>query len=68
MTLAWIEANGQASVLISRDGAVGALTTLSASTQGIDQLMWMMRPSKLAALSRSLPGAPEPTSADPALS
>jgi RNA polymerase sigma-70 factor, ECF subfamily len=51
VTLAWVEANGQACVLISRDGVVVALVTIAASAQGIDQIMWMMRPSKLAAMS-----------------
>ena len=51
MTLAWVETNGQASVLMSRDGIPVALTTIDASAQGIDQIMWIMRPSKLAAIS-----------------
>jgi RNA polymerase sigma-70 factor (TIGR02957 family) len=48
MTLTWVETNGQASVLISRYGVPAALATIDASTQGIDQIMWVMRPSKLA--------------------
>jgi RNA polymerase sigma-70 factor (TIGR02957 family) len=55
VTLETIETNGQASVLIWRGGAVAALATITASTQGIDQILWMMRPSKLAAV---LPVAP----------
>jgi RNA polymerase sigma-70 factor (TIGR02957 family) len=51
MTLTWIETNGQASVLMSRDGVPGAFATIDASVQGIDQIMWIMRPSKLAAIS-----------------
>jgi RNA polymerase sigma-70 factor (TIGR02957 family) len=51
MTLTWIDTNGQASVLISRYGVPAALATIDASTQGIDQIMWVMRPSKLAAVS-----------------
>jgi RNA polymerase sigma-70 factor (ECF subfamily) len=49
--LTWIEANGQPSVLISRDGAVVALATIDASAQGIDQILWVMNPAKLAAIS-----------------
>jgi RNA polymerase sigma-70 factor (ECF subfamily) len=49
MALAWVEANGQASVLMSRDGIPVALATIDASAEGIDQIMWIMRPSKLAA-------------------
>lgn len=51
VTLSWLESNGQAAVLVSRDGIPGALATLDASAQGIDQIMWIMRPSKLTAIS-----------------
>ena len=58
VTLTWIETNGQSSVLISRDGASVTVATISASEQGIDQILWMMRPSKLTALNRlAEPGA-----------
>ena len=53
VTLAWIETNGQAAVLVSRDGLPVALTTIDASAQGIDQIVWILRPSKLAAISKS---------------
>jgi RNA polymerase sigma-70 factor (ECF subfamily) len=53
VTLAWVETNGQEAVLVSRDGVPVALTTIDASAQGIDQIMWFLRPSKLAAISRS---------------
>ena len=53
VTLAWVETNGQASVLMSRDGAPVALTTIDASEDGINRIMWIMRPSKLAAISSS---------------
>ena len=51
VTLAWVETNGQAAVLVSREGVPVALTTIDASAQGIDQILWIMRPSKLAAMS-----------------
>jgi RNA polymerase sigma factor (sigma-70 family) len=51
VTLAWVEANGQESILISRDGEAVGLVTTDASEQGIHQIMWIMRPSKLAAIS-----------------
>ncbi|HMK23483.1 MAG TPA: RNA polymerase sigma-70 factor [Terriglobales bacterium] len=54
VTLTWVEANGQAAVLVLRDGVPVALTTVNASAQGIDQIVWILRPSKLAAISRSL--------------
>jgi len=50
--LTWVEANGQAAVLVSRDGIPVALTTIDASEQGIDQIVWILRPSKLAAISK----------------
>ena len=52
--LSWIEANGQASVLISRDDAVTALLTVTASTEGIDRLMWVLSPEKLSQISTPL--------------
>src|SRR5215469_9357273 len=53
VTLAWVETNGQAAVLVSRDGVPVALTTIDASEQGIDQIVWILRPSKLAGVSKS---------------
>lgn len=53
VTLTWIEANGQPSVLISRNGAVLALATIEASGRGIDQILWVMNPTKLAAISNA---------------
>jgi hypothetical protein len=49
ITLRWIETNGQASVLLSRGDIPIALATIDASAEGINQIMWIMRPSKLAA-------------------
>jgi len=54
ITLRWIEAKGQASVLLSRDSMPIAFATIDASAEGIDQIMWILRPSKLAAISRSV--------------
>src|SRR5262245_456492 len=48
-----IETNGQAAVLVSREGIPVALTTVDASDQGIDQIVWFLRPSKLAGVSKS---------------
>jgi len=47
VTVSLVEANGQACALISREGAVVALVTVGASEEGIDEIMWMLRPSKL---------------------
>jgi RNA polymerase sigma-70 factor (ECF subfamily) len=51
VTVARVEANGQASVLLSRGGAVVGLATVEATNEGIDRVMWVMRPSKLAAMA-----------------
>ena len=52
VTLTWIQATGQSSVLISRDGVIVTVVTIDASAQGINQILWMMRPSKLTAISK----------------
>ena len=49
VTPAWLRINGQAAVAFVRDGVVGGMVTIAASAEGIDQIMWMMRPSKLTA-------------------
>ena len=54
VTLSWIQVNGQSSVLIARDGVSIALVLIDVSPQGIGQIMWIMNPAKLAAVSRSL--------------
>ena len=51
-TVKWNQANGQACVLVQRDGAVVGLATIHASDAGIDQVMWMMNPEKLGATAR----------------
>lgn len=42
------EANGQTSVLVSRDGNVLAVVTLTASAEGVHQLQWILNPAKTA--------------------
>jgi RNA polymerase sigma-70 factor (ECF subfamily) len=54
-TVTWIEANGWPAVLISHGETVAGFLTISASAHGIDQLMWVMNPAKLAGISRALP-------------
>lgn len=51
VTVSIVEANGQECALISRQGVVVALVAVGASEEGIDQIIWMLRPSKLAAVS-----------------
>jgi len=54
VSIEWIETNGQASALVLRNGAVTALATVEASKEGIFRVLLVMRPSKLAAISRSV--------------
>jgi hypothetical protein len=53
LTLTVIQANGMASALASRDGKVAMLVTIDASPEGIEQIMWMIRPSKLTSVAAS---------------
>jgi RNA polymerase sigma-70 factor (TIGR02957 family) len=52
VTLDWVETNGQATVLVLRDGVPYGIT-IDASEQGVHEIMWFLRPSKLAAVSKS---------------
>jgi hypothetical protein len=45
----FVEANGEGSALLSRDGVAFAVVTVAASAEGIDQVLWMRNPEKLAA-------------------
>jgi RNA polymerase sigma-70 factor (ECF subfamily) len=47
------EINGQPSVVLSREGTVFAVLTVVASIRGIDQVLWMMNPHQLGAVSRA---------------
>ena len=47
----WANTNGQTSAVLRRDEAVHAVLTVSASTEGIDQVLWMFNPEKIAAVS-----------------
>jgi RNA polymerase sigma-70 factor (ECF subfamily) len=51
----WVSTNGQTSAVLRRDGEVYGLLTVSASTEGIDQLLWMVNPEKNAAVSATVP-------------
>jgi RNA polymerase sigma-70 factor (ECF subfamily) len=54
VTPVWLQINGQAAVAFVRESVIGGLVTITASSDGIDQIMWLMRPSKLTAVSQSL--------------
>jgi len=58
MDVSFIEANGQNCMIMSRDGAIVALATIEASEQGIEQILWFMRPSKLAGIALQRQGTP----------
>jgi RNA polymerase sigma-70 factor (TIGR02957 family) len=45
----WLRTNGRPTALISFEGAAGTLVSIDASENGIEQILWQMRPSKLAA-------------------
>jgi hypothetical protein len=47
----WASTNGQTSAVLWRDGTLDAVLTVSASTDGINQVLWMMNPEKTAAVS-----------------
>jgi RNA polymerase sigma-70 factor (TIGR02957 family) len=46
-----VDTNGQASVMLSKDGTTFAVVTLVIGAQGIDQVLWMMNPHKLGAVT-----------------
>jgi len=51
VTVAEAQTNGQPSVVLSKDGTTFAVLTVVASDRGIDQVLWMMNPNKLGAVT-----------------
>jgi Sigma-70, region 4 len=47
----WANTNGRTSAVVRSGGTVRAVVTVSASTDGIDQVLWMFNPEKIAAVS-----------------
>ncbi|MEV4296571.1 RNA polymerase sigma-70 factor [Microbispora rosea] len=45
------DVNGQAAALLRHDGELFAVVTVDASDEGIDQVLWLMNPAKIGALS-----------------
>ena len=45
------DVNGQPSALLSKEGTTFAVVTVVASDEGIDQVLWMMNPEKLAGVT-----------------
>ncbi|BCL32377.1 RNA polymerase sigma-70 factor [Streptomyces aurantiacus] len=50
----WVEANGRPAVLVRSGGNAVALLTVDVSAEGIDRIMWVMNPAKLAPYMASL--------------
>ncbi len=46
-----VTANGQACVVLVRNGDVFGVLAVTASAAGIDQLLWMVNPGKIAAVA-----------------
>jgi RNA polymerase sigma-70 factor (TIGR02957 family) len=46
----WASTNGQTSAVLLRDGRVYGVIAVTASTAGIDQLLWMVNPDKITAV------------------
>ncbi|MFD5631153.1 RNA polymerase sigma-70 factor [Streptomyces sp. NPDC127072] len=53
----WVEANGHPAVLVESGGNEIALLCLDVSSQGIERIMWVMNPAKLASYVASLTAA-----------
>lgn len=47
----WVTANGQTSAVLARNGSMFCVLTVTASTEGIDHLLWMVNPEKIAAVT-----------------
>ncbi|GAA3861612.1 RNA polymerase sigma-70 factor [Leifsonia kafniensis] len=61
----WVEANGQPAVRLSAHGEQIALIAVSATTEGIDRIFWMMNPEKLdGVLPNPAPDLPNSASLD----
>ncbi|MFI0897427.1 RNA polymerase sigma-70 factor [Streptomyces sp. NPDC020983] len=52
----WTEANGRPAVLVSAGGTAQALLCADVSAQGVDRILWVMNPAKLAPYVASLAG------------
>ena len=48
-----IEANGQPCLLITRDDSAVVVVVIDAAAEGINRILWLMRPSKLSGVSAS---------------
>jgi RNA polymerase sigma-70 factor (ECF subfamily) len=46
-----VTTNGRTSAVLRRDGSVYGLVTVTASADGIDQVLWMVNQQKITAVS-----------------
>ncbi|MBQ0906002.1 hypothetical protein [Micromonospora sp. U21] len=51
LDVGWANTNGQTSAVLRRDGTLAAVLMVSASTEGVDPVLWIMNPEKTAAVS-----------------
>jgi RNA polymerase sigma-70 factor (TIGR02957 family) len=51
LDVSWATMNGQPSAVLRRDGTVYAVLAVRVSDDGIDQVLWMVNPEKLTAVS-----------------
>jgi len=52
----WVEANGRPAVLVSVEGTAVALLSVDVSERGVERVMWVMNPAKLAPYTAALDG------------
>ncbi|MEU0603427.1 RNA polymerase sigma-70 factor [Streptomyces sp. NPDC006393] len=52
----WVEANGRPAALVSERGTAVALLSIEVSAQGIERLLWVLNPAKLASYATSSDG------------
>ncbi len=51
ITVRWTEANGQPAIVLKKDGEEFTVGSVTATEDGISQIMWMMNPEKLGAVA-----------------
>lgn len=49
--VSWVRVNGQHAALLLRDGVPFTVVTVTASADGIDQVLWMLNPAKLSGVT-----------------
>lgn len=57
-TITWVQANGAPAALIWREGQAYGLVSIDTSGEEVDQILWVINPAKLAAISARAPLSP----------